>query len=395
MNHAIRIASLLGSLACAGCNTVFLPRSGPTQLTTVNGAEYRVYGEAADTSIRYALMPLTPYLINQLEAEEQRPLFSGTSLTQPTRDLIIGVGDVVTITIFESQAGGLFIPAEGSRAGNFVQLPPQQVDGSGTVTIPFAGSVRAAGLSPIQLQRSIEQRLSRRALEPQVVVTMASRQSNTISVLGEVNASQRFPLDPQGDRLLSAIARAGGPKFPTYETMVTLQRDGRVERAMLSEIALNPQQNIALREGDVIVVSREPNYFVAMGAMGQTASASQINRRFAFESTRITLTDAVSRAGGLTDDRADPQAVFLFRYEKPEMLRRAGLNLPADVTEPVPTVYQADFLNPGVFFMANRFPMRHGDVMFTANAPATQLSKFLSLILPGANSGSAIRNIVD
>ncbi|UFN50480.1 polysaccharide export protein [Roseomonas sp. OT10] len=396
MNQAIRITTLLGALATAGCNTVFLPRSGPTQMTMVNGAEYRLYEEPGASSVPYALMPLTPRLITRLEAEERRPLFTGSTLSATPTDLVIGIGDVVAVTIFESQSGGLFIPSDaGARSGNFVQLPAQQVDASGTITVPFGGSIRAAGLTPVQLQRSIEGRLSRRALEPQAVVTLTERRSNNISVLGEVMNSQRFPLDPQGDRLLSAIARAGGPKFPAYETMVTLQRGGRIERALLGEIGVDPEQNIALRPGDVIVVTREPRYFTALGAMGQTNSVSQINRRFSFDDTRLSMADAVGRAGGLTDDRADPQAVFLFRYETPQMLRNAGLSLPPEVTEPVPTVYQADFLNPGAFFMANRFPMRHGDVMFTSNAPATQLSKFLNLILPGATSSSSIRSAVN
>ncbi len=54
--------------------------------------------------------------------------------------------DVVSVTIFESQSGGLFIPADaGSRAGNFVTIPNQTVDRNGTITVPYAGRVRASG----------------------------------------------------------------------------------------------------------------------------------------------------------------------------------------------------------------------------------------------------------
>ena len=61
----------------------------------------------------------------------------------PPRSFALASGDVVQVSVFESTAGGLFIPAEaGVRPGNFVTIPPQQVDSSGAIIIPYAGSVR-------------------------------------------------------------------------------------------------------------------------------------------------------------------------------------------------------------------------------------------------------------
>jgi hypothetical protein len=45
----------------------------------------------------------------------------------PPRGITLGIGDVVSITIFEAEAGGLFVPSEaGARPGNFVTLPDQR-----------------------------------------------------------------------------------------------------------------------------------------------------------------------------------------------------------------------------------------------------------------------------
>ena len=66
-----------------------------------------------------------------------------------------GIGDVVSVTIFEAAAGGLFIPAEaGVRPGNFVQLANQNVDTVGNITVPHAGA-KAAGRTPGEIQRDI------------------------------------------------------------------------------------------------------------------------------------------------------------------------------------------------------------------------------------------------
>lgn len=68
----------------------------------------------------------------------------------------LGIGDVVSITIFEAAAGGLFIPSEaGARPGNFVTLPNQIVDSKGNITVPYAGTIRAAGRTPAEIQQAI------------------------------------------------------------------------------------------------------------------------------------------------------------------------------------------------------------------------------------------------
>ncbi|WP_246791535.1 polysaccharide biosynthesis/export family protein [Bradyrhizobium commune] len=61
---------------------------------------------------------------------------------------------MVAVTIFESTAGGLFIPAEaGTRSGNFVSLPNQNVDSAGNISVPYAGAVKAAGRTPSRAAR--------------------------------------------------------------------------------------------------------------------------------------------------------------------------------------------------------------------------------------------------
>ena len=79
------------------------------------------------------------------------------------RRITLGIGDVVSVTIFEAEAGGLFLPSEaGARPGNFVTLPDQMVDSDGNITVPYAGTIRAAGRTPLEVQQAIIEALTRR-----------------------------------------------------------------------------------------------------------------------------------------------------------------------------------------------------------------------------------------
>lgn len=376
-------------LTLAGCAS-FLPSAGPRFNQLPEGAALRAAETEGGQRVPYAYVPLTPGVVSRLEAEERPMIFSRRTVAERPFDPHIGVGDTLNVTIFEATSGGLFIPPQaGARPGNFIQLPPQQVGRDGAVAIPYAGAVQAAGLTPQQLAARIEQRLAGRALEPQVLVQVGERRSNLVSVMGDVFTSLQFPLDPAGERLLNALSRAGGPRFPAYETVVTLQRGSVVDRALLADIAGRPEQNIQLRAGDVVFVSREPRYFLALGATGPTATLSPVNRRMPFEDARLNLGDAIARAGGLQEDRADPRAVFVFRNERARVLQAIGVPVPSGIEELL-TVYQADLSEPGGLFLANAFPMHSRDTMFVSAAAAVDVQKVVNLLLPFANTGIAI-----
>jgi polysaccharide export outer membrane protein len=67
--------------------------------------------------------------------------------------------------------------------------------------------------------------------------------------------------------------------------------------------------------------------------------------------------------------------------------------LPADMPDPVPTVYMTDQLDPGGFFLNSQVWMRNNDIIFVSNAPAFDLQKFLAVLLPFSSSAVNARNI--
>ena len=136
---------------------------------------------------------------------------------------MLGIGDVVSVTIFEAAAGGLFIPIEaGVRPGNFVTFPNQNVDTLGNIMVPYSGGpIRAAGRTVQQVQEEIVNSLKNRAIEPQAVIATIENRSSLISVLGDVNNPSRFPANAAGEHILDAITRAGGPKSQGYDSWVS------------------------------------------------------------------------------------------------------------------------------------------------------------------------------
>jgi polysaccharide export outer membrane protein len=147
----------------------------------------------------------------------------------------------------------------------------------------------------------------------------------------------------------------------------------------LPTLVNDPKENIYVAPGDTIYVQREQQKFVAVGALTAIGQTSGLTGQFAFDQERLSLNEAVAKAGGLMDSRANPAQVFLYRTEYREALERMGVDLgrfPPD-QKFIPTIYRANFRDPSVFFLAQRFAMRHKDVIYIANADAVELEKFL------------------
>ncbi len=363
-----------------------LPAGGPRHRDISGGAAAALLSERDTVVFNYVLLD-----INRVVLEHVADIGPGSFFRSfgkgygPAPVIRVGVGDIVQIAIFESSSGGLFIPSEaGVRPGNFVTLPTQEVDRAGNVTVPYAGQVPVVGRTVPEIQSDIEARLATRAVEPQVVVTLLERNASEVTVVGEVvNAANRFRIRPGGERVLDMIAKAGGLRYPGYEIFVTLQRGKQRTTLYFPTLVNKPEENIFVAPGDTIYVYREQQRFVAIGALGAVGlTTAGLTGQYSFEQERLSLNEAVARAGGLLDVRANPGQVFLYRLEHRDMLERLQLDLRAFPPEQVmiPVVYRANFRDPSSFFFAQSFPMRHKDVIYVSNADAVELSKFLAFL---------------
>jgi len=377
----------LALLGTGGCS--FFPVNGPTKADIVSGTS---------PTVPYALIKLTPETIDVLAAYEPKGLAGAFTDRRPSANITFGIGDVVSVTIFEAAAGGLFIPLEaGVRPGNFVTLPDQMVDSNGNITVPFAGLIKTAGRTSVQVQDDIVNKIKNRAIEPQAVVTLAQQRTSLISVVGAVTAPIRFavPASGAGDRVLDAITRAGGIAGPGYDTWVMLERGGRRATVPFENLVMNSKNNIYILPGDRIYVYAEPQKFIAFGATGGGAGLGQ--GEFPFGAWRINLAEAVAKAGGLGDIQADPGAVFLYRQEPREVAQLLGADMSRLNGPLVPVIFSISFRDPGGYFLATRLQMRNDDIIFVANAQSVDTAKFLTFVslvtTTAAGTAAAIQSV--
>src|SRR6266404_1888915 len=330
-------------------------------------------GQSDPGSLAYGLVRLTPRSVDILAAHAPR-IAGEFADPHGAQSIRFGIGDVLGITIFESGAGGLFIPAETAvRQGNYVTLPPQEVDVQGNISVPYAGALRAQGRTAIEVQSAIVDALKDIALKPQAVVSLVAQRASSFSVLGDVRGAGRFPALPSGERILDAIARAGGLTFPGNESWVVFERDKRRVLVPFGAIVDVPANNIFVRPNDIIYVYREPQTFLAFGASGRQA-------QIPFEAWRVSLAEAVAKANGLTDIQADPGAVFLYRGEPREVATELGVDVSRFDGPIVPVIYNLDLRDPAGYFLASKFEIRNKDVIYVANASSVEVSKFLTYV---------------
>ena len=313
----------------------------------------------------------------QLLAKRRYQLFSESLGTDrgPAND--IGSGDVLEVNIWEAPpatlfGGGASDPRLPSSARS-TALPEQMVDREGFITVPFAGRIRAAGQSAQAVEAEIARKLKGKANQPEALVRTVRNASSTVTVVGEVSSSIRMPLTASGEKLLDALAAAGGVRQPVSKMTLQVTRGSDFHSLPLDVVIRDPKQNVPLRAGDVVTAIFQPLSFVALGATGKN---DEIN----FEAQGINLAQALARVGGLQDSRSDPKGVFVFRFEP-----QAALDWPKQpvTTTPdgqVPVVYRIDLRNPNSFFVMQNFPISNKDVVYVSNAPAAELQKFLNLI---------------
>jgi polysaccharide export outer membrane protein len=336
------------------------------------------------------LIEVTDFVATRVDAAHQPRLLSRTLGNAAPTPTVIGPGDLLQVTIWEAPPALLFggsssfgssgASAAGSSVstagtvGEHSDIPEMMVDERGEIRLPFAGSIHAAGKRPEELGRVIASRLSRMAHDPQVTVRIADNASATVQVLGAVATSGRVGISARGDRLLDVIAGAGGVTQPVDKLTVQVARNGQADYLPLETIIKDPAENIRLGPSDVVTVRYQPFSFTALGA---TTTSAEIP----FESTGISLAEALGRVGGLKDDRANARGAFIFRFEDPAAIDPViAAASPRTPDGRIPIIYRVDLRNPLSLFAAQHFPMSDKDVLYVSTAPGSDLQRFVSIL---------------
>lgn len=366
-----REACLAAAAACVlvlnGCSTV--PSGGPTRRDVIDT------GVSANSP--YLLVPISDFALEKMMQFIGPSLFGRFGDYRGPVEQRIGVGDTVQVTVFEAAAGGLFsqaITGSNSSGSHSAVLPPQVVARDGSITVPYAGRVHVAGQTPPQVEQTIVDRLNGKAIEPQAIVTLSADISNSVTVTGEVVKGGRIPLSARGDKILDVIATSGGLNAPVHETFIELTRAGKTVRVPMQALLTDARENIYARPGDTLTIVRYPLSFTAVGATLRNAVVS-------FQAKGISLEEAIGQSAGLVDERADPEGVFVLRYEPVAVAKQfPGFN-PDQIRDGlVPVIYTINMRNPSSLFLARRFPVHDKDILYVSNSPFSDLQKVFGLV---------------
>lgn len=158
-------------------------------------------------------------------------------------DYKIGPQDVVRIDVWKEPEISRTIP----------------VRPDGKISVPLLNDVQAAGLTAMELAASLRESLSKYLNNPQVTVTVTEINSRRIYITGEVNRPGSFPLLTDMT-VLQGLSSAGGfTQFAKLKSIYVLRTENgkQVKHPFNYKEAIkgnNPEQNIALQAGDIIVV---------------------------------------------------------------------------------------------------------------------------------------------
>ena len=345
------LASMLS--ACAS-----LPSSGPTSAKILAGDDMSSGG------VNYQIVNISA------AADLPQPVAAAGSWAVPPLAeprIAVGPGDVLSIRLFEvgtrlfsgmGSSSNMADPSAVTAIGE--ALPPVQIDELGDITLPYAGTLHVAGQSTGEIEQQINRQYSAYSQALRAMVSVSRNEANKVAVGGAVAKAGRFSLSPAHERVLDVISEAGGVSARPEDVVVRLTRNGTISSARLRQIMNDSRLNEVLAGGDVLELDLLPQSYLVFGAAGKVAQVS-------FNADRVSLAEAVARAGGPLDSQADPTGVFLFRYDA------------ADTTGHR-TIYRLNLMQPGSYFLAQNFYLQDKDVLYFANARSNQPSKFVQIL---------------
>jgi polysaccharide export outer membrane protein len=210
--------------------------------------------------------------------------------------------------------------------------------------------------------------LARFIPDPQIVVRVVRYGSQAVSVTGEVGSASRQFLTEQPLTLLDAIDASGGLNENADPGRVIVRRKGEVHTVDLQAFLErgDARGNPLLLDGDVVSVPKRR--LLEAYLLGQIVKPSTID----LSVDDVTLTQALTRVGGLVEERADARGVFVFR------------NTPDGVQ-----VFQLDVGSPVAFLLGTRFMLRPEDVVYVTTAPVSKWNAIITSLLPSLSATSA------
>lgn len=361
-HRTIKTVSVLGlSFVLSACGSV-LSGAGPYSSTITSKAGDKV------SNLPYKLIDISPETVHEYARKPVLPPSARISTTDVATIRLVG-GDVIKVTISDSAEGGVFAPlAAGGTVFGHVR-----VSSAGTITLPYVGSIKVSGYTLPQVDSVIRRKLAGSvATDPQVYSELVGDLSGSVLVAGAVKAPGRFSSLSGPLTILDVVNMAGGPVLEPHLINVTVRTGKQAYTINYDEVLSGGNRQLAPRSE--VILERARQRFVAMGAVREPGLKDLPSRN-------PSLLEVLGSVGGLEENKADPQGVFVFR-----------LNSHPKVGEPSAEVFRLDMRKTESIFLARSFEVQPDDAIYVTNAPVYEWQKIISPIVQTLVLGRAASN---
>ena len=302
---------------------------------------------------------------------------NGLPPKEPYSQYRVGPRDILNVTVWEHPE--LTIPAGEFRSA---ESAGTVVGEDGNIFYPYAGIIKAAGKTVEEIRDELTQKLSVYIEQVQLDVRVTSYRSQRVYVVGEVKTPGIQLVKDIPLTVLEAINSAGGFDTEADSRNIILTRDGKPYKVNL--LALyeggDLRQNVQLQHGDVLnVPDRQFNKVFVFGDTSAATtgsgsaslpggSSSTRSRSLYMSKGRMTLAEALSDAGGISQEFSDAARIFVFRGSLGK-----------------PKIFHLDAKSPDALLLADRFSMQPRDVVFVDRAEGIRWNQIINEIQPTIN----------
>tara|TARA_B100001059_G_scaffold236047_1_gene284414 strand:- start:1839 stop:2954 length:1116 start_codon:yes stop_codon:yes gene_type:complete len=313
-------------------------------------------------------------LISQYKQQREtaKPISSLVGVNTSEYKYKLGVGDVVTVGVWDHPE--LTIPAGTQRTAEFDGFRVQE---DGTITYAYAPNIPAVGRTISEVRQDLVSRLSKVIENPQVDLKVIAFKSQKTYVTGEVKQPGVYPITNTPLTLIDALNQAGGLTEAADWRTVTFTRGDKTETIELDDFYAQGDisQNRLLQHGDVVHVNRNDKQKVFVLGDIKKAGTVTLNRY------GLNLAEALSDSGGLNENTADANGIFVLRKRDFE---RDGV---------VADVYQLHAKNIASLVLAEQFELQPHDIVYVTSAPLARWNRVISLLLPSIATVDSVDDI--
>lgn len=366
----------IGLILCCVLSACTLPRGAALQSEIVSSAKTD-QGE-------FDYVPITRARVTQIanwpsgaHAHRSGPWLPAS---RGNADPLIAPGDEVQLTVWEGGDTRLLTAPEAQSVG----LRSSRVAAGGTIFVPYFGTTQVAGMTPERARASLQEKLATLIPDAQVQLSVTPGRGRSASLVAGMRKPGKVALEDRDLSVLDLLAEGGGPDPGLRNPQLRLIRGGKVYRIGLDRLLDAPRLDTRIQPGDKLSVTEDERYFLALGATGKETLIP-------FGQETISALEAVTLAGGLSDQRADPKGVLILR----EYPRSALRGDPAKGPSNMRVIFAIDLTRSDGLFSAQSFAIEPRDIVLATESPAVPARTLLGLIgasVGVANSVSTVSN---